>query len=75
MHTVSPPTQVAALINEGRIVGGFIVNHFELKWVDAIGAEKALGIQAAVVMAAFGIIVVLQVFEERLRLEKANPSS
>jgi hypothetical protein len=51
--------EVAAWINEGKILGGFIVNYFELKWVDAIGAEKALGIQAAVVMVAFGIIVVL----------------
>jgi hypothetical protein len=66
--------EVAAWINEGRILGGFIVNYFELGWVKAMGAEKALGIQAAIVMADVGIIVVLQVFGQRLRLgrSKAN---
>ena len=66
--------EVAAWINEGRILGGFMVNYFELKWVRAMGAEKALGIQAAIVMAAVGIIVVLQLFGQRLRLERANAS-
>ena len=64
--------EVAAWINEGRVLGGFIVNYFELKWVKAMGAEKALGIQAAIVLAAFGIIIVLQVSGRRLRLEKAK---
>jgi hypothetical protein len=64
--------EVAAWINEGRILGGFIVNYFELKWVTAMGAEKALGVQAAIVMAAIGIIAVLQVFGQRLRIETAS---
>jgi len=54
--------EVVAWINEGRILGGFIVNYFELKWVKAMGAEKALG-----------IINVFQLFGQRLRLEKAQP--
>jgi hypothetical protein len=62
--------EVAAWINEGRILGGFLVNYFELKWVKAMGAEKALGIQAAIVMAAVVILVVLQFLGKRLRLGK-----
>jgi hypothetical protein len=65
--------EVAAWINEGRILEGFIVNYFELKWVKAMGAEKALGIRAAIAMAAFGIIIVLQLFGQSLRVERAPP--
>jgi hypothetical protein len=59
MHTVLPLIQepsgeVAAWINEGRILSGFIVNYFELKWVDTMGAEKALGIQTTIVLQVFG---------------------
>ena len=59
--------EVAAWINEGRILGGFVVNYFELKWIKKMGAVTALGIQAAIVVAAFGIIVVLQIYGPRLR--------
>ncbi len=59
--------EVAAWINEGRILGGFVVNYFELKWVKSVGAGRALGIQAAILVAAFGIIVILQVYGSRLR--------
>ena len=36
--------EIVTWINEGRILGDFIVNYFKFKWVKAIGAEKILGI-------------------------------
>ena len=64
--------EVAAWINEERILGGCILSYFELKWVKAMEVEKALGIQAAIVLATFAIIIVLEVFGRRLRLGKAD---
>jgi hypothetical protein len=60
--------EVAAWINFGRTVGGFIVTYFEIPWVSSMGAARALGVQASIVAAAFGFIVILQVFGKRLRL-------
>ena len=64
--------EVAAWINFGRTVGGFIITYFEINWVLTMGAEKALGIQASIVAAAFGFIVVLQIFGKRLRLAQGS---
>jgi hypothetical protein len=60
--------EVAAWINFGRTVGGFIITYFEIPWTTSMGASRALGIQASIVGAAFGLIVVLQVFGKQLRL-------
>jgi len=59
--------EVAAWINFGRTLGGFIITYEELPWVTAMGAQHALAIQASVVAMAFGFIVVLQFFGKRLR--------
>jgi len=59
--------EVAAWINFGRTVGGFIITYFEIPWVTAMGTRNALGVQASIVAAAFGIIVVLTIWGERLR--------
>lgn len=59
--------EVAAWINVGRSVGGFIIVYFEIKWVQAMGSIKALAIQAAIVLCAFFIIVFLQVWGRKLR--------
>jgi hypothetical protein len=59
--------EVAAWINFGRTIGGFIITYYEIPWVTAMGARNALGIQASIVAAAFGFIVILQFFGKRLR--------
>jgi amino acid transporter len=64
--------EVAAWINFGRTLGGFIITYFEVNWVLSQGAESALGIQAAIVAASFGIIVILQIFGKRLRLAQGS---
>lgn len=64
--------EVAAWINFGRTVGGFIITYFEINWVLAQGAERALGIQAAIVFAASFIIIFLQFFGKRLRLAQGS---
>ncbi|CZR62199.1 related to HOL1 protein [Phialocephala subalpina] len=59
--------EVAAWINFGRTVGGFIITYYEIPWITAMGTRSALGIQASIVAAAFGFIVVLQFWGKRLR--------
>lgn len=59
--------EVAAWINFGRTVGGFIITYFEIPWIEAMGARNALGVQASIVAAGFGFIIVLQFFGKRLR--------
>lgn len=59
--------EVAAWINFGRTVGGFIITYFEVPWVTAMGTRNALGIQASIVATAFAIIVVLTIWGDRLR--------
>lgn len=64
--------EVAAWINFGRTVGGFIITYFELNWVLSQGAERALGIQAAIVFIAFFLIVILQFFGKTMRLAQGS---
>lgn len=59
--------EVSAWINFGRTVGGFIITYYEIPWITAMGTRNALGIQASIVAAAFGFIVVLQFWGKRLR--------
>lgn len=62
--------EVAAWINFGRTIGGFIITYEEVDWAFAMGTEKALAIQAAIVAAAFGLIVVLQFKGKQMRLRQ-----
>lgn len=67
------PGEVSAWINAGRTVGGFIISYFEITWAEAEGTEQSLGIQAAVVGAAFLIFIVpLQVFGKVLRMRQGK---
>ena len=59
--------EVAAWINFGRTLGGFIITYEEVPWVTAMGAKNTLGIQASIVALAFGLIVILQFYGKRLR--------
>lgn len=59
--------EVAAWINFGRTLGGFIITYEQIRWAKSVGTEKSLGTQAGIVVAAFLIVVVLQFFGKRLR--------
>lgn len=59
--------EIAAWINFGRTLGGFIITYFEVPWVDSEGAQTVMGIQSGVIGASFFIIVILQFFGKRLR--------
>lgn len=61
--------EVAAWINFARTTGGFVISYFQVTWANAMGTKASLGIQAAICVVAFGMIVVLQVFGKRLRLK------
>lgn len=54
-------------INFTRTAGGFIISYFQVKWVNRVGAEITVGTQAAICLAVFSIIVVLQMFGKRFR--------
>lgn len=67
------PGEVSAWINAGRTVGGFIISYFEVTWATAEGTQESLGIQAAVVGAAFLIFIIpLQVFGKDLRVRQGK---
>ncbi len=60
--------EVSAWLNFARTTGGFIVTYEQVKWAMAMGAKKSFGIQAAIVAAAFFLIIALQIYGKRLRL-------
>ena len=62
--------EVGMWLNFFRLTGGFIVSYFQLSWVASMGAEKVFGIQAAILLALFPIVVILQLGGRHLRLRK-----
>ena len=67
------PGEVSAWTNAGRTVSGFIISYFEITWAEAEGTQRSLGIQAAVVGAAFLIFIIpLQVFGKDLRMRQGK---
>ncbi|KAK5164902.1 uncharacterized protein LTR77_009566 [Saxophila tyrrhenica] len=64
--------EVAAWINFARTTGGFIVSYFQITWANAMGTKKSFGIQAAICVFAYMIIVFLQSYGKRIR-EKSGP--
>ena len=59
--------EVAAWINFARTTGGFIISYFQVSWAKAMGTKKSFGIQAAVCVFAFLMIVSLQIWGKMLR--------
>ncbi|TKA70092.1 hypothetical protein B0A55_08026 [Friedmanniomyces simplex] len=64
--------EVAAWINFARTTGGFIISYFQVTWANAMGTERSFGIQAAICLAAYFLVVIMQVFGKRIR-ERAGP--
>ncbi|MCJ1302503.1 hypothetical protein MMC08_005306 [Hypocenomyce scalaris] len=65
--------EVAAWLNAARTTGGFLASYFQVDWATAMGAQRSFGIQAGICAAAFGLVVVLQVWGKRLRLWSGQP--
>ncbi|KAI9717812.1 MAG: hypothetical protein M1812_004541 [Candelaria pacifica] len=55
------PAEVAGILNFARAAGGFSVGYFQQPWGKKSGYEVSFGVQAAIVAAAMGVLVVIQV--------------
>ena len=63
------PGEHSVLTDAGRMAGEFIFSDFETTWAEAEGKQKSLGIQAAVVGAAFLVFIVpFQILGKNLKL-------
>ncbi|KAJ5084129.1 major facilitator superfamily domain-containing protein [Penicillium alfredii] len=60
--------EVAAWINFGRTTGGFIVSYFMVEWAQRQGTIRQMGTMCGVVVGAFLLIVVLQIWGKRMRV-------
>jgi len=60
--------EVGAWINQSRTLGGFVVSYLQVRWAEAGGTERSFGVQAAVVLFVFFIIVFMQFYGKRLRV-------
>ena len=59
--------EVAAWLNAGRTMGGFVVGYFQLEWAAKTGTQTEFGVQSAICVVAFGIIILLQFYGKKLR--------
>ncbi|OQV06562.1 hypothetical protein CLAIMM_11112 [Cladophialophora immunda] len=59
--------EVSALINMARVGAGFAVPYFIEEWTAKQGYATAFGLQAVVVVAAYAIVIFIQLFGARLR--------
>jgi hypothetical protein len=60
--------EVSAWLNNSRTVGGFIISYFQVTWATAEGTKLSFGIQAAIVAAAFLIVLALMIWGKTLRV-------
>ena len=60
--------EVAAWVNFGRTVGGFIASYFMVEWADKQGAKRQFGTMTGIVGFAFLMIVLLVYVGKSLRV-------
>lgn len=60
--------EVSAHLNNARTLGGFIISYFQVRWADSAGPKNSFGVQAAILAAAFSIVIVLMVWGKKMRL-------
>jgi len=61
------PGEIASLMNASRILSGFSVGYFQLGWGQSVGWAASFGTQAGISAASLTIIIVLNIWGERLR--------
>ncbi|KAL0060317.1 hypothetical protein AAF712_012883 [Marasmius tenuissimus] len=60
--------EISALINLARVLGGFSVAYFQVPWANKNGALQTFGVEAAIVVALFILVVpALQIYGKGLR--------
>ncbi|KAK9427719.1 major facilitator superfamily domain-containing protein [Lipomyces doorenjongii] len=64
--------EVAAWVNFSRTTGGFIISYFQVKWAAASGTIISFGAQGAICFAAFGLVVLLQLYGKKVR-QRSGP--
>ncbi|KAJ5171871.1 hypothetical protein N7492_004464 [Penicillium capsulatum] len=60
--------EVAAWINFGRTIGGFIVSYFMVEWANKQGTIRQMGTMSGIVGAAFLIVLALQAWGKKMRV-------
>jgi hypothetical protein len=61
------PVRCVYTANTNIVIGGFSVGYFQQPWGEKSGFGISFGVQAVIVAAAMGVIVILQVFGGRTR--------
>ncbi|KAK7206002.1 MFS transporter [Myxozyma melibiosi] len=59
--------ELAATVNMGRTIGGFVISYFEIEWAQKSGTALSFGIQAAICGTVFLLIITLQLYGRQLR--------
>ncbi|KAL9578112.1 MAG: hypothetical protein Q9203_007211 [Teloschistes exilis] len=59
--------ETAAWISASRVLGGFIISYFQVRWAEAMGPRGSFGVQAGISAGVVGLVVVLSVWGGRLR--------
>ncbi|KAI1273942.1 major facilitator superfamily domain-containing protein [Xylaria sp. FL0933] len=60
--------EVSAWVNASRTLGGFVVSYFQVTWANAQGTKASFGIQAAVCVVAFLLVLLLMWKGKAMRL-------
>ena len=60
--------EVGAWLNGSRTIGGFTISYLQVRWALASGTERSFGIQAAVCVFVFILIIILQKWGKRMRI-------
>ncbi|KAI0909503.1 major facilitator superfamily domain-containing protein [Ustulina deusta] len=60
--------EVSAWVNNSRSLGGFVVSYFQVTWANAQGTRASFGIQAAVCLLAFLLVLLLMWKGKAMRL-------
>lgn len=61
------PGEISAWFNFARVIGGFSVAYYQQDWGHRTGFDVSFGIQAAITGSAVVLLLILQVYGERLR--------
>ncbi|KAL9576587.1 MAG: hypothetical protein Q9212_006977 [Teloschistes hypoglaucus] len=59
--------ETAAWISASRVLGGFIISYFQVRWAEAMGPRGSFGVQAGISAGVVGLVVLLSLYGGRLR--------